>query len=117
MLSGYNENMITSLNQHATLPIKNTNITCFPNPFSTSTTIGINIPVDISGTTPVTLAVYNFAGNKVTDLFSGNLTGGTRHKFIWNGKDLHNREVAGGVYYMRAKLAGVTVNSKLVLIR
>jgi hypothetical protein len=116
MLSGYNENITTGIADDVKPDFSTTQVSIFPNPFQISTTIVLDLTAN-PGFTPVSLNIYDLAGNKVLNLFSGNLAGGARHKFLWNTKDTHNHEVAGGIYFVRANISGVVINQKLVLIR
>ena len=65
----------------------------------------------------VSLEIYNLTGSKILTLFSGDLSGKTHHKFIWNGKDMHGMDVMGGIYFVRANISGEVINHKLVVIR
>jgi hypothetical protein len=116
MLSGYNENLITGLNQNSHSDIQAIQINSFPNPFNTFTTIGLNIQTNYSNSPPVSIDIYDLTGNLVLNLFSGNLKNGTHHKFTWNGKNKHNRKVAAGIYFVKANISGKIINHKLALI-
>ncbi|MCD6098034.1 T9SS type A sorting domain-containing protein [bacterium] len=87
--------------------IKRFALSCFPNPFNSSATLvfalGEPAFVDVS--------VYNLKGEKVTNVFSGNLPSGS-HRFTWDAED-----TPSGVYFLKASSGGKEISKKLVLLR
>jgi hypothetical protein len=59
----------------------------------------------------VDLSVLDLAGRKVAQLFQGDLAAGSR-RFVWEAG-----VKPGGVYFLRATVAGQVVTRKLILIR
>ncbi len=88
----------------------------FPNPFNPRTTIELALPPS-AAPVPVTLAVYDLRGRRVTTLFSGTLRGGNRHGFTWDGRDDAGRPVASGTYFVRARIGEEIQSRKLLLLR
>ncbi len=87
----------------------------YPNPFNPSTTIEVDVP---SSETRVkaTISVYNAAGQKVADLFAGELQSGN-HRFSWNGKNTYGKELGSGIYFIRLAAGSFSASRKMVLIR
>ncbi|MFH1568083.1 MAG: FlgD immunoglobulin-like domain containing protein [Gemmatimonadota bacterium] len=71
----------------------------YPNPFNASTTIGFSIP-DGGRALPVTLTIYNAAGQRVSTLVADELKAG-QYNATWDGTDESGRIVASGVYHYR----------------
>ncbi len=88
-------------------------VTTAPNPFNSSTTLFLHLPT--AG--PVTLTVYNTAGQVVARLVRGVWLDAGPHVREWHGTDEHGRPLASGLYLYRLIAAeGVRVG-KLALIR
>src|SRR5262249_843362 len=84
------------------------NLTSYPNPFNDNTTIEFTLTYD----SPVTVEIYNFEGERVSTLFSGNVNAANRQIFNLNGTNLTE-----GVYYCKLVTnQGTTVN-KLILAK
>src|SRR5688572_25860221 len=64
----------------------------YPNPFTSSTTIEF----EFAHPTDVVVAVYNLSGDKVAELFNGNVEAGQSYKVQFNGENLPS-----GVYIYR----------------
>jgi flagellar hook assembly protein FlgD len=80
----------------------------YPNPFSTSTIIGIDIP---SGGSDVILDVYDTLGRYVTTVFKGRLIAGT-HEFNFDGRNL-----TSGLYIYRLRTSEKVLTKKMILIK
>ena len=88
-------------------------VTTAPNPFNSSTTLHFQLPE----ASPVTLTVYNVAGQVVAELARGEVLEAGLHEREWYGTDDHGRAAASGLYLYRLIAAeGVRVG-KLALIR
>jgi hypothetical protein len=79
----------------------------FPNPFNPSTVISWQLAVS----SPVTLTVYNLAGQKVATLLSASLPSGF-HEYEWNAA-----EMASGVYLYRLEAGNYSEMKKMVLMK
>jgi flagellar hook assembly protein FlgD len=64
----------------------------------------------------VRLCVYNLKGQKVAELFSGNLPAG-EHRKVWNGRDYHGRSVSSGIYLIRLEAESATFTRKIMLMK
>ncbi len=84
----------------------------YPNPFNPTVTIGFNIPADCH----VTLDIFNIKGKRVRTLVDTYHQSGT-FRYIWNGVDDNNREVAGGVYLYRLQAGSYRETRKMILLK
>jgi flagellar hook capping protein FlgD len=95
-----------SLDGHATLAITGVR----PNPSS-----GVfRISVRLTAPAPLDVAVLDLAGRRVATLFHGDLLAGT-HDLVWDGSSSGGLR-HGGVYFVRASLAGQATVRKLILL-
>ncbi len=95
------------------IPITQTKISNYPNPFNPSTTIKL----DLAESGKIELVIYNIKGQKVKTLMDAYSTKG-HFEIIWRGVDDNKRSVASGNYYIKLKVNGKerTV-SKCVLLK
>jgi hypothetical protein len=82
----------------------------YPNPFNPET----SILFDIKEVVPVRIEIYNIKGQLIRNLVNTTLKKG-HHQFVWNGKDNHGNQVAGGVYCCRMQ-AGAVKSSRLMVL-
>ena len=82
-----------------------------PNPFPGSTEIRLAVP----GTQDVTVAIFDAAGRKICDVFTGEVKGSAT--FLWDGKDAAGREVASGVYFCKFTMGSATMSKKMMKVR
>ncbi len=94
------------------LPVVNSKLKNYPNPFNPSTTIEFSINND----SRIELSVYNIKGQKVKTLANNEFERGN-HSIIWNGDDESNKFVSSGLYYYKLTVNGKTraVNKCLLL--
>lgn len=85
-------------------------ITSTPNPFTTNTTITVNVPK----TGRYNVAVYDMLGNQIQVLSNGTLESGV-NTFDWNGTNSGNIKVNSGVYIFRLEGNGSTISQKLIV--
>jgi hypothetical protein len=85
----------------------------YPNPFNPVTTITFTV----RERTPVTLTVYNAAGQRVRTLVSDVRAPGVVHTIEWDGRNDRGRSVASGVYFYRLVTADATQTKKMVLLK
>ena len=100
-------------------PAANTGaLACFPNPFNPTTTLVFTPPTasGSAGGTHVRIGVYTADGRTVRTLFEGRV-GPEGGRFVWDGKDGGEQDVASGVYFAVAETDGGTFRSKIVLVR
>jgi hypothetical protein len=79
----------------------------YPNPFNPFTTIKFALPVKAS----VEIAVYNSLGEKITDLFSGELDSGF-HEVEFNATNL-----SSGIYFYRMASEEFVSVKKMIIIK
>ncbi len=83
-----------------------------PNPFSTTTSIEFQLPVN----TAVSLKTYDVSGNLVKTLVNGRTEAGVKTA-VWDGKDNSGRPVPKGVYFVRMDTPEYSATNKLILVR
>ncbi len=83
-----------------------------PNPFTSLTTIGYDVP----GEARVTIDVYNVLGQRVARLVNAREPGG-RHTIDWNGTDANGRPVSSGIYFYRIEWSGQALSRKMILLK
>jgi hypothetical protein len=88
----------------------------YPNPFNPETTIEFEIPLNSTKVDEVNLAIYNAIGEKVRDLFTGNLSGGV-YTVKWDGKDTKGIIQPSGIYIIRLSTNYLAVAKKMILMR
>jgi hypothetical protein len=81
----------------------------YPNPFTSTTLIMVNVPE----TGVYTLTIYDIMGNKVKTLASSELAAGAQ-SFIWDGTDDQNMKVQSGAYIYRFIGENVSLSKKLI---
>jgi len=84
-----------------------------PNPFNPTTTI--RYQVKESG--PVSLRIYNVAGQLVKTLVDGHRNAGHLHEATWNGHNDGGQPVASGVYFYKLVAKGFTQTKKMVILK
>ncbi len=84
----------------------------YPNPFITETIINYEIKEPVE----TTIEIYNTKGQKVRTLTAGFAKSG-RYSLVWDGKDYNQRQVSGGVYFLRMTAGTYKFAKKLILIK
>lgn len=84
----------------------------YPNPFSTSTAINVN--VENNGF--YTLSVYDVQGNLVKNVISGNLNAGMNN-FVWDGTDAAGNKVQSGMYIYRLVGNNVCISNTMQIVK
>ena len=72
----------------------------YPNPFNPATTIPLSVP---DGVESVDVAIYNFLGQLVRQVWSGPLAAG-EHRLTWDGQDDKGQPVASGAYLYQLRV-------------
>ena len=85
-----------------------------PNPFSGGTVIRYQIPRGKE--VGVSLRVYDVSGKLVRVLVDARQDAGF-YNVRWDGKDMHNRVVSSGVYFIRLSAGRYTKTGKMLLVR
>ena len=83
-----------------------------PNPFNPSTTLHVQLP----GSGPVSLTLYNLSGQVVRRLMEGYQDAGV-YAYEWDGRDGQGQPVGSGVYIYRLRASDQTFVGKVTLIR
>ncbi len=84
-----------------------------PNPFRQETSLSFELTHDAS----VDLVVYDVAGRAVRELLSDERLAAGPHEVAWDGRDASGRDVASGVYFVRADVDGAARVRKVTLVR
>ena len=90
----------------------------FPNPFQRgeSTTIRFSVPPDPTGAFPsADLAVYDVAGRRVRELFTGSVVSGDAAA-VWDGRDDAGAFAPAGVYVVRLLVGGRDLTKRILLL-
>ncbi len=85
----------------------------FPNPFNPSTTISFHLPESRR----VTLTIHDAAGRLVRTLLHGELSPQGRRQIQWDGRDLTQRPVAAGVYFIRLEAGSHHATRRMTLVK
>ncbi|RKY53328.1 MAG: hypothetical protein DRP89_06410 [Candidatus Neomarinimicrobiota bacterium] len=84
----------------------------YPNPFNAET----RIRYEVAKYGPIEVTIYNILGKKIKVLASGNHSPGIYDTF-WNGSDLKEMPVPGGMYICQMTARGFSSHRKVVLLR
>ncbi|MDI6804153.1 MAG: FlgD immunoglobulin-like domain containing protein, partial [Bacteroidota bacterium] len=85
----------------------------FPNPFNSSTTISVKLPID----SELMIEIFNTLGQKVIVLTHGRYPKGV-HTFSWNGTDSNDQIVPTGIYFYRMSAGKeILLTKKMILIK
>ena len=84
----------------------------YPNPFNPNTTLQFSI----AKTENVVVTVYNMMGEKIQILANSEFSAG-QHKLVWNGKDEHERTVAGGIYIIEMRTSSYRRTIKSIFLK
>ncbi len=84
-----------------------------PNPFNPTTTLHIQLPA----TGPVSLTIYNMAGQVVRTLWNHHVLQAGYHTIEWDSRDQQGHPVTSGVYLYQLRTRQQVLINKMVLIR
>ena len=85
----------------------------YPNPFNPVTTIKYQVKTDA----PVTIRIYNVAGQRVRTLVNESVKAGVIHEVQWKGLNDTGSPVASGVYFYRLVARDFTQTKKMVVLK
>jgi hypothetical protein len=88
--------------------ISSTSLTNFPNPFNNNT----NIEVSLNYDSPITMEIYNFSGELISTVFTGNVKANEKNSINFDGSNLTE-----GAYYCKLTTAQGNLISKMILIK
>ena len=95
------------------LPSVNALAQNFPNPFNPETTIRF----DLAEAAPVTLTVYDAAGQTVRTLVDGEHLSAGNYSRIWDGLNQNGEAVGSGVYFYEMDAGNFSSIKKMTLVR
>jgi hypothetical protein len=84
----------------------------YPNPFNPVTTISFDLPQPEN----VSLVIYDILGNRVNELFTGDLNAGS-YNFVWNATNARGNSVSSGVYIYKLTAGKFSAYQKMILLR
>jgi hypothetical protein len=84
-----------------------------PNPFYPTTTIAY----EVKESGPVSLNIYNVAGQRVKTLVDGPRSAGRVYEARWSGMNDSGQPVASGVYFYKLVARGFTQTKKMVQLK
>jgi hypothetical protein len=84
----------------------------YPNPFNPSTTISFTVPSEGH----VTISIFNINGRLVSTLLDESINSGY-HSVVWDGIDANGLGVSAGLYVYTLQAEGLTLSSKMVLMK
>ena len=87
-----------------------------PNPFNPSTTITFGLPADHTGSTEVSLRVYDLKGRLVRVLMEETVAA-DRHSVTWNGRNDRGTAVPSGLYIYRLAAGDKTLARTMTLAK
>ncbi len=88
-------------------------LSSFPNPFNSATTISFELTTEKHGNTEI--GIYNMKGRKVKTLYVN--PGGTEGSIIWNGDDENGKPVSPGVYLYKLHSGELSQTKKMINLR
>jgi len=91
-------------------------LTCFPNPFSTSTTLSFSLITNAHEISRIN--IYNIKGQLIKTI-SSSLSASWRmgtHEAFWDGKNGQGKKVEAGIYFITWKSSGIFDVTKIVKI-
>jgi hypothetical protein len=94
------------------LPATKTNLTNYPNPFNSTT----SIKLEIVEAGVIELAVYNIKGQKVKTLMDCTTVAGV-YRCEWNGKDEQDKSVSSGQYIIKLQQNGKDTAKKMLFLK
>jgi len=95
-----------------------TSAVVYPNPFHGNgerdlITLGFSIAEPV---TDFKIAVYNLKGQKVADVYQGEMTSG-EHQIYWNGKTATGQEAAAGLYLYKLSSKEFSMYKKAIILK
>jgi hypothetical protein len=85
----------------------------YPNPFNPETYISLALPV----ASPVSLRIYNVAGQLVKTLVDGEEMSAGVHVVRWDGRNNNGEEVASGIYFYKMSAGEFHATKKMVVTK
>lgn len=95
----------------ASIPLTFRVLPAWPNPFSASTTLGLDLPE--AG--PLQVRVFAPSGRLISELCARTVPPG-HHRLAWNGADTAGNRVASGVYLLQVQAGTREAHQRIVMI-
>ena len=83
----------------------------YPNPFNAEVVLSYDLPQ----AQPISLAIYNAAGQQVRSLYSGTQVAGA-YRVVWDGRDQEGRLAGSGIYLALLRTTGTQLSQQLVIL-
>ncbi|MEO8086804.1 MAG: FlgD immunoglobulin-like domain containing protein [Bacteroidota bacterium] len=97
--------------------IKNDEVSIFPNPCSTGTTISFSLSLPIAiGTEKISIKIFDITGRLVETIADGEMQEGV-HQLEWNTKDEKGNLVNAGIYFLKLETINYSETKKLSVVR
>ena len=103
---------ITNINQDRKAPTPVTELSVYPNPFNSSTTISFSVGSRI----PVSVEIYDIRGARIRKL-TNDLIMPASYNYSWSGIDDLGRAVGSGTYFLVLNTDSELLVKKLVLLK
>ncbi len=108
----YGAEIQTSIDPVATLSTKYTLSQNYPNPFSNTTTISFEVPLNEQ----VALWIYNIEGRLVRKMSLDDILSG-QQRISWDGRDDQGRQVRSGPYILKLVAGKQRISKTMILLR
>ena len=95
--------------------IHNSNLSNYPNPFNSETTISFQFSKEQNKST--TLEIYNVKGQKVRTFSNQQINKSTNQQILWDGTDDNNEPVSSGIYFYRLTNEDRSEMKKMLMIK
>ncbi|MGE0021315.1 MAG: FlgD immunoglobulin-like domain containing protein, partial [Draconibacterium sp.] len=90
--------------------LEGTTVRCYPNPFSESVTIEINLSTEAE----VEVEVLNQLGQVVSELIPNQRRAAGLHQLVWNGRNTQGQQVTPGMYHLRVSMNESVLHRKVI---
>ena len=110
------ETIINNSSSDDELPIVNSTLRNYPNPFNPSTTIIFSLTTEI--TEDMELVIYNLKGQKIKSFPVHQFTNSHVYQITWDGKDENDKLVSSGIYFYQLNIDGkIEALRKMLLMK
>ena len=93
--------------------VKDFALSCYPNPVRSLVQLKLDTPLP---TEHHEVEIYNLRGQKVNIITDTGKKSNTGFEYDWNLKDVNDRKVSSGIYFIRIKVDGKTKISKKITV-
>jgi hypothetical protein len=107
----FQENPIVNI-QPSNIELQKSNLTCYPNPFTTETIISVTI--ETLGLTQ--LQIFDLNGTLIKTLLNIELQSG-KLDIKWNGTNKNEKEVKAGIYIIKLVTGGQTYSCRIIYLK